>query len=67
MAVVTNNGLWIKDVVGENILIINASKINNNIISDAFITQFDREFNVIKNIKANKIDIKIMTGLFMIQ
>ena len=59
LAVVTNNGLWIKDVVGENILIINASKINENILSDAFITEFDKKFNVKRNIQANKIDINI--------
>ena len=58
LAVVTNNGLWIKDVVDESIFIINASKINNHTLSDAFITQFDKDFNVIKNIKANKINIK---------
>ena len=58
LAVVTNNGLWIKDVVNESIFIINASKINENILSDAFITQFDKNFNVIKNIKSNKIDIQ---------
>ena len=58
MAVVTNNGLWIKDVVDEEIYIINASKINENILIDAFITQFDNQYNVIKNIKTNKIDIK---------
>ena len=58
LAVVTNNGLWIKDVVDEEIYIINASKINDNILIDAFITQFDNQYNVIKNIKTNKIDIK---------
>ena len=58
LAVVTNNGLWIKDVVNENIYIINASKINENFLVDAFITQFDNEYNVIKNIKTNKINIQ---------
>ena len=57
LAVVTNNGLWIKDVVEENIYIVNASKINENYLIDAFITQFDNEYNVIKNIKTNKINI----------
>ena len=58
LAVVTNNGLWIKDVVKENIYIVNASKINENFLVDAFITQFDDEYNVMKNIKTNKIDIQ---------
>ena len=58
LAVVTNNGLWIKDVVDENIYIVNASKINENFLIDAFITQFDSQYNVVKNIKTNKINIK---------
>ena len=58
LAVVTNNGLWIKDVVDEDIYIVNASKINENFLIDAFITQFNNEYNVIRNIKTNKINIK---------
>jgi len=58
LAVVTNNGLWIKDVVDENIYIVNASKINENFLIDAFITQFDNQYNVIRNIKTNKINIQ---------
>ena len=30
LAVITNNGLWIKDIYNENILMINASSFNNN-------------------------------------
>ena len=41
LAVVTNNGLWIKDVVKENIYIVNASKINENFLIDAFIRPVD--------------------------
>ena len=58
LAVVTNNGLWIKDIVDENVYIINASKINENLLIDAFITKFDSDYNVIQNIKTKKIDIK---------
>ena len=57
LAVVTNNGLWIKDIVDENVYIVNASKINENFLIDAFITEFDKNYNVIRNIKTNKIDI----------
>ena len=58
LAVVTNNGLWIKDVIDDQIYIVNASKINENFLIDAFITQFDDKYNVIRNIKTNKINIK---------
>lgn len=58
LAVVTNNGLWIKDIVDNKIYIVNASKINNNFLIDAFISEFDKNYNVLRNIKTNKIDIK---------
>ena len=58
LAVITNNGLWIKDVVEGNINIINSSKINDNYLIDAFITQFDKNYNVIQNIKAKEVNIK---------
>ena len=36
---------------------INASKIENNYLIGNFITEFDDEYNVIKNIQSEKIDI----------
>ena len=58
LAVVTNNGLWIKDIVEDKINIINATKINDNFLIEAFITQFDKNYKVIQNIKTKKIDIQ---------
>tara|TARA_A100001015_G_scaffold302863_1_gene391628 strand:+ start:868 stop:1944 length:1077 start_codon:yes stop_codon:yes gene_type:complete len=58
LAVITNNGLWIKDVVDKKVNIINASKIDKNLLLKVFITEFDEEFNVIRNIQTQKIDIK---------
>jgi lipopolysaccharide export system permease protein len=58
LAVINNNGLWIKDIVDGETSIINSSKIDNNFLSDTFITTFDEEFNLIRSIKSNKIDIK---------
>jgi len=57
LAVITNNGLWIKDIVNKKINIINASKIDKNYLLNVFITQFDEEFTVIRNIKSKKVDI----------
>ena len=57
LAVITNNGLWIKDVVEGNTSIINSSKIEENLLLDTFITEFDEDFKVIRNIKADKINI----------
>ena len=36
LAVITNNGLWIKDIYNDNILIINASSFNNNVFTIIF-------------------------------
>lgn len=58
LAVITKNGLWIKDIVGENTLIINASKIQENFIVNAYISEFDKDFKIIKNIISPKIDVK---------
>ena len=57
LAVITKNGLWIRDRIGDKTLIINASKIDQNFLVNNFITEFDNEFNVTKNIISEKIDI----------
>ena len=58
LAVVTNNGLWIKDVVEDKILMINASKIQDNYIVDVYISEFNKDFEILRNIKSKKIDVK---------
>ena len=58
LAVINKNGLWMKDVVNNQTSIINSSKINNNFLTDTFITTFDKDFNLIRSIKSDKIDIK---------
>ena len=57
LAVITKNGLWIKDKINDKILITNSSSINENFLIENFITEFDGEFNVIRNIQSDKIDI----------
>ena len=58
LAVINKNGLWIKDIVNNQTSIINSSKIDNNFLINTFISTFDEDFNLIKSIKSNKIDIK---------
>ena len=58
LAVITKNGLWIKDKINGKISIINASKINNEFLIDTFITEFNENYEVIKNIHSEKINIK---------
>tara|TARA_Y100000768_G_scaffold306125_1_gene240135 strand:- start:2749 stop:3822 length:1074 start_codon:yes stop_codon:yes gene_type:complete len=57
LAVITKNGLWIRDKIQDKTLVINASKIDGNYLVGTFITEFDNEYNVTKNIKSNKINV----------
>ena len=59
LAVITKNGLWIKDKLKNNTLIINSKKIDKNFLIGNFITEFDEEYNVKRNIKSEKIDISL--------
>ena len=57
LAVITKNGLWIKDKLDERTYIINSSEIEGTFLNNSFITIFDENYNVIKNIKSKKIDL----------
>ena len=57
LAVITKNGLWIKDKIDNKIIITNASSIEGNYLTSSFITEFNEDFKVIRNIKSDKIDI----------
>jgi lipopolysaccharide export system permease protein len=57
LAVITKNGLWIKDEIDEKIYIINSSEMDGNYLIDNFITEFDKKFTVLRNIQSKKIDI----------
>ena len=58
LAVINKNGLWMKDVINKQTSIINSSKIDNNFLTNTFITTFDDNFNLIRSLKSDKIDIK---------
>ena len=57
LAVITENGLWIRDEVNETINIINADKINNNLLVNVSIVQFDNNFNLLRSIDSKEVDI----------
>ncbi len=50
LAVINENGLWIKDKVDNDIIIIHSEKINKNILEELVITVFDQNFINKKNI-----------------
>ena len=57
LAVITNNGLWIKDKVGKKNLIINSSEIEENYLINNFIKEYYKKYIVIINIRSKRINI----------
>ena len=61
LAVITENGIWIKDEINDNINIINASSIEGENLKKVIITEFDKNFNPLKYIYSNEVLIKDKT------
>ena len=57
LAVVTDSGLWLKDEIEEGTLIVKANNINGNNLITVVMNFFDNEFNLIKTVQSNKINI----------
>ena len=57
LAVITENGLWIKDKINDNINVINANKVDKHFLLDVSITKFNNDFEFIEMIRSKKIDI----------
>ena len=57
LAVINENGLWIKDVVDKENYIINATKIDNNFLKNVIITVYDKDFEIKRIISSNEVDI----------
>ncbi|MDA8537872.1 LptF/LptG family permease [Candidatus Pelagibacter bacterium] len=55
LAVVTENGLWIKDEINDFINIVYAEKLIENSLINVSITQFNNDFKLIKTIKSDKV------------
>ena len=58
LAVITDNGIWIKDEIEDKRFIINADLIEGNILKDVVITQFDNNFNPKRYIYGAVVNIK---------
>ena len=58
LAVITENGLWIKDEIDNKINIINAEKIIGDELINVEIIQFDYSFTFEKTIVAKKVNVK---------
>jgi lipopolysaccharide export system permease protein len=57
LAVITENGLWIKDEINNSINITNANKVDDQFLLDVSITQFNDKFEILGIIQSNKVDI----------
>tara|TARA_B100001121_G_scaffold103476_1_gene91777 strand:+ start:383 stop:1459 length:1077 start_codon:yes stop_codon:yes gene_type:complete len=61
LAVVTSNGLWIRDEVDKIINYINAEKLDNDKLFNVTISQFDQKFKLTKVIISKEANIKTNT------
>ena len=52
-----DNGIWIKDEIDDKIYIINGAEKNDPFLKDVFISKFNKKFDLVENIFADKIDI----------
>ena len=57
LAVITENGLWIKDEIDNKINIINATNVSDEFLLNVFIIQFDKNQNLIKTIQSPRVNI----------
>ena len=57
LAMVTQSGLWIKDEINEKKLLIKSELIKENILSKTIINEFNDDFDLIRTIQSEKIDI----------
>ena len=57
LAVITENGLWIKDEINDNINIINARQVNNEFLLNVSITMFNKDFDLVEVLQSERVDI----------
>jgi len=57
LAMVTDSGLWIKDEVEDITLIVKSEYVKGSVLSQTIINEFNSEFQLIRTIQSEKIDI----------
>ena len=58
LAMVTENGLWMKDQVDNKILIVNAQTLKDKTLKNVSINQFSENFEIEQNIIADEVNIE---------
>ena len=57
LAVINQNGLWIKDVIDNETYIVNATKIEGDTIKNVTISIYNKDFDILKIISSKTVDI----------
>ena len=57
LAMINENGIWIKDEIDESIYIINAQRVDEGLLKDVFISQFNLKFELTNTIISSSVDI----------
>ena len=57
LAAITENGIWIKDVVESKNIIINASSLEENSLTNVSIFEFEEDFNFLSRMEIERADI----------
>jgi lipopolysaccharide export system permease protein len=65
LAVITENGIWIKDEIDNNINIINAKTVDDKFLLEVSITQFNKAFEILRIIKSKKVDISSINWIII--
>ena len=63
LAMVTESGLWIKDEINEKKYIIKSKSIKDNFLFENIINEFNSDFELIRTIQSDKIDISTTNWL----
>ncbi|MFL2891124.1 MAG: LptF/LptG family permease [Candidatus Pelagibacter sp.] len=58
LAMVTDSGLWIKDEIDNKVLIVKSNYVKGNYLSSTIINEFNKNFELIRTIQSEKIDIQ---------
>tara|TARA_B100001057_G_scaffold142465_1_gene142177 strand:+ start:2617 stop:3696 length:1080 start_codon:yes stop_codon:yes gene_type:complete len=63
LAMVTDSGIWIKDEINSKTLIIKSNYFKDNFLYDSIINEFDNNFELLRTIQSEKINIEDNTWI----
>ena len=57
LAVITKNGIWIKDEINDSINIINAERLEDEFLINVSITRFNKNYDILEILQSKKVNI----------